>query len=94
MSVGQRLFAALYDRMNAAAERRWMGERWANLLADAHGLVLEIGSGTGANLPYYRDVERLVIAEPDPFMRKNLFMVGISTVQPTPKCYRYICIFV
>jgi ubiquinone/menaquinone biosynthesis C-methylase UbiE len=35
-------------------------------------VVLEIGGGTGANLPYYRDVERLVIAEPDPFMRKKL----------------------
>jgi ubiquinone/menaquinone biosynthesis C-methylase UbiE len=66
------LFAALYDRMNAAAERRWMGKRRANLLADARGVVLEIGGGTGANLPYYRDVERLVIAEPDPFMRKKL----------------------
>jgi ubiquinone/menaquinone biosynthesis C-methylase UbiE len=66
------LFAALYDRMNAAAERRWMGKRRANLLADAHGVVLEIGGGTGANLPHYRDVERLVIAEPDPFMRKKL----------------------
>jgi ubiquinone/menaquinone biosynthesis C-methylase UbiE len=72
MSVRHRLFAALYDRMNAAAERRWMGKRRANLLADARGVVLEIGGGTGANLPYYRDVERLVIAEPDPFMRKQL----------------------
>jgi ubiquinone/menaquinone biosynthesis C-methylase UbiE len=72
MGVRHRLFAALYDRMNAAAERRWMGKRRANLLADARGVVLEIGGGTGANLPYYRDVERLVIVEPDPFMRKKL----------------------
>ena len=72
MGVRHRLFVAIYDRMNAAAERRWMGKRRANLLADAHGVVLEIGGGTGANLPYYRDVERLVIAEPDPFMRKKL----------------------
>src|SRR5918911_5449881 len=72
MSTRHRLFAALYDRMNAAAEKRWMGKRRAELLADAHGMVLEIGGGTGANLPYYRDVERLVIAEPDTFMRKKL----------------------
>ena len=72
MSIRHRLFAALYDRMNAAAERRWMGERRAELLADAHGVVLEIGGGTGANLPYYQDIERLVIAEPDPFMREKL----------------------
>jgi ubiquinone/menaquinone biosynthesis C-methylase UbiE len=72
MSVRHRLFAALYDRMNAAAERRWMGKRRANLLADAHGVVLEIGGGTGANLSFYQDIERLVITEPDPFMRKKL----------------------
>ena len=73
MSIRHRLFAALYDRMNAAAERRWRGEHRADLLADARGVVLEIGGGTGANVPYYyRDVERLVIAEPDPFMRKWL----------------------
>jgi SAM-dependent methyltransferase len=72
MSIMHRLFAALYDRMNAAAERRWMSKHRTNLLADARGVVLEIGSGTGANLPYYRGVERLVIAEPDPFVRKKL----------------------
>src|SRR5256885_1065401 len=72
MSIRHRLFAALYDRMNAAAERRWMGKHRAELLADARGVVLEIGGGTGANLPHYRDVERLVIAEPDPFMREKL----------------------
>ena len=72
MSIRHRLFAALYDRMNAAAERRWMGKHRADLLADARGVVLEIGGGTGANVPYYRDVERLIVAEPDPFMRKKL----------------------
>jgi ubiquinone/menaquinone biosynthesis C-methylase UbiE len=72
ISITHRLFAALYDRMNAAAERRWMGERRANLLAGASGVVLEIGGGTGANLPYYRAAVRVVIAEPDPFMRKKL----------------------
>jgi ubiquinone/menaquinone biosynthesis C-methylase UbiE len=69
---GHPIFASLYDRMNAAADREWQGERRSRLLSDARGEVLEIGGGTGANLPHYRDVERLVIAEPDPFMRKKL----------------------
>jgi SAM-dependent methyltransferase len=35
------------------------------LLADARGAVLEIGAGTGLNLPHYpADLERLVLAEP------------------------------
>ncbi len=49
-----------------------MGERRARLLAGATGAVLEIGSGTGANLPHYRGVERVTVSEPDPFMRRRL----------------------
>jgi ubiquinone/menaquinone biosynthesis C-methylase UbiE len=69
---GHPIFAALYDPMAASAERRWMGERRRRLLAGAHGAVLEIGGGTGANLPHYRDVDRVIVAEPDSFMRKRL----------------------
>jgi len=70
---GHRLFAALYDRMGRAAERDWLGERRAALLSGAWGEVLEIGGGTGANLPHYRGVGRVTIAEPDPFMRAKLW---------------------
>ena len=70
---GHRLFATLYDRINASAERGWQGERRSKLLSEAGGEVLEIGGGTGANLPHYRDVERVVITEPDPFMREKLW---------------------
>src|SRR5215211_6710507 len=69
---GHPIFAALYDAMAASAERRWMGERRKRLLAGARGAVLEIGGGAGANLPHYRDVDRIMVAEPDPFMRKRL----------------------
>jgi ubiquinone/menaquinone biosynthesis C-methylase UbiE len=69
---GHPIFAALYDRMAASAERRWMGERRRRLLTGARGAVLEIGGGTGANLPHYRDVDRVTVAEPDTFMRKRL----------------------
>ena len=69
---GHPIFAALYDAMGASAERRWMGDRRRRLLAGARGVVLEIGGGTGANLANYRDVDRVTIAEPDPFMRRRL----------------------
>ncbi len=72
MSGGHPVFAALYDRLGGAMERGWMGERRARLLAEARGEVLEIGGGTGANLPHYRDVERVTVSEPDPFMRRRL----------------------
>ena len=49
-----------------------MGDRRRRLLAGAWGAVLEIGGGTGANLAHYRDVDRVTITEPDPFMRRRL----------------------
>ncbi len=69
---GHPVFAALYDPIGASMERRWMGGRRRRLLAGARGAVLEIGGGTGANLAHYRDVDRVTITEPDPFMRRRL----------------------
>jgi ubiquinone/menaquinone biosynthesis C-methylase UbiE len=69
---GHPIFAALYDSISASMERRWMGGRRRRLLAGARGAVLEIGGGTGANLAHYRYVDRVVVAEPDPFMRRRL----------------------
>lgn len=45
--------------------RRWVASR-------AHGTVVELGAGTGANLGYYGDVDRLVLVEPSPAMRARL----------------------
>src|SRR5829696_5493618 len=72
MKDGHPVFAALYDPISASMERRWMGGRRRRLLAGARGAVLEIGGGTGANLAHYRDVDRVTIAEPDPFMRNRI----------------------
>lgn len=69
-----RAFAATYDRMNAAAERTVMGQHRAAVISLAHGVVVEIGAGTGANLPHYDagSIERLILTEPDPYMRQRL----------------------
>jgi len=72
MKEGHPIFAALYDPIRASAERRCIGGRRRRLLAGARGAVLEIGGGTGANLTHYRDVDRVTIAEPDPFMRNRI----------------------
>jgi ubiquinone/menaquinone biosynthesis C-methylase UbiE len=66
MSVGGRLFARMYDRSIAGAERAGLRAHREALLASAHGEVLEIGGGTGANLPFYgRSVESLTMTEPE-----------------------------
>lgn len=66
------LFATLYDRFMRGAEEHLAAWR-ADLLRDLSGRVLELGAGTGANLPFYpAAVERLVLAEPDRHMRARL----------------------
>ncbi|MEJ7731903.1 MAG: class I SAM-dependent methyltransferase [Polyangiaceae bacterium] len=65
--------AALYDGvmrpMEDACGHAWRGE----LLSDLRGAVLEVGAGTGRNLDHYpRELDRLVLLEPDPHMARRL----------------------
>jgi SAM-dependent methyltransferase len=73
MSIWGRIFAAMYDRMLASTERDGLAAHRAALVAQARGDVIEIGGGTGANLPYYGDgVGSLTITEPETPMAKRL----------------------
>jgi len=67
------LMAALYDRAMHGVEEASLIRWRTDLLRDLSGEVLEIGAGTGANLPLYPPaVRRLVLVEPDPHMRRRL----------------------
>lgn len=67
------VFAAIYDRMISGGERSTMGRCRSESLTQARGRTLEIGAGTGANIPYYPDdVEELILAEPFEPMRRRL----------------------
>lgn len=67
------LTAYLYDKVMAETEAACLQKWRNNLLKAVSGKVLEIGAGTGANLPYY-DLSRvnLIMCEPDSAMRKQL----------------------
>lgn len=69
-----RLFSALYDRAFEASEEAGLREMRAELLAQARGRVLELGSGTGLNLELYphEGLDSLTLTEPDPHMFKQL----------------------
>jgi ubiquinone/menaquinone biosynthesis C-methylase UbiE len=54
-----------YDFLARQAERRGFGERRERLVGDLEGEVLEVGAGTGLNLPHYRAASRVVALEPD-----------------------------
>ncbi len=67
------LFAMLYDRSMAQVEEACLRDWRRTLLQDVAGDVLEVGAGTGANLPLYpATVRRLVLAEPAGAMRARL----------------------
>jgi ubiquinone/menaquinone biosynthesis C-methylase UbiE len=73
MDIWGRVFAAGYDRIMAAAEEAGLAAHRDRLLANAAGRVLEIGGGTGANLPFFgAAVSELVIAEPEEPMARRL----------------------
>ena len=71
MSVVDWLFAASYDLLNLGVEGRLQGYR-ERTAGRATGDVLEIGGGTGANLPYYPAGARLTVVEPNPHMVRRL----------------------
>ena len=68
-----RLIAAVYDRLTQASEVACLQQWRAELLRDLTGAVLEVGAGTGLNLPFYPPaLTRLVLSEPDAHMRRKL----------------------
>ncbi|MGA4545575.1 methyltransferase domain-containing protein [Uniformispora flossi] len=66
------VFAVFYRRLCDVTDRAGFAEVRAALLAEATGKVLEIGAGTGGNLPHYVNADRLSVVEPDPAMLKVL----------------------
>lgn len=66
-----RLFAALYDVCMAPSEALGLRRMRRRLLAHARGRVLELGAGTGANLPLYPDGAHVVATEPDARMARR-----------------------
>jgi ubiquinone/menaquinone biosynthesis C-methylase UbiE len=73
MSIAEAFFARFYDRMTAGAEKAGLRLHRQALLRKASGKVLEIGGGTGANLPFYgSSLESLTITEPSEPMARRL----------------------
>ncbi len=67
------LHALLYDPVMGLVDRAGLARRRRRLLREARGRVLEVGAGTGRNLPLYAGVDSVVALEPDGAMRRRLF---------------------
>jgi SAM-dependent methyltransferase len=68
-SLLQRLVAAGYDWLFDRVDPLGGADHRRRLVEQAAGEVLEIGAGTGRNLPLYRTATRVVALEPGPGMR-------------------------
>jgi ubiquinone/menaquinone biosynthesis C-methylase UbiE len=84
MSLQGRFLALTYDRQLARVEQAGLRALRERLLADASGRVLEIGAGTGANLPFYgAAVESLTLTEPEkPMLRRLQRRLAERSPQP------------
>jgi ubiquinone/menaquinone biosynthesis C-methylase UbiE len=69
MSAFSKSYASLYDNLAAREDRRGGAGLRSLLVSEAHGRVLEIGTGTGRCLPHYRKAAQVVALEPDKDMR-------------------------
>jgi len=73
LGLNERFFAWYYPKVVGVSERAGQAETRRRLFSEASGRTLEIGAGSGFNLPHYTDrVSELVVSEPSPHMREHL----------------------
>jgi ubiquinone/menaquinone biosynthesis C-methylase UbiE len=72
-SAWLRIMAMVYDPFLWLGEIAGMRRRRRTLVAEARGLVVEIGAGTGLNVAHYPEaVDELILTEPEPAMRRQI----------------------
>ena len=68
--VSHPVFARVYDRLAAGAEKAGATEHRRELLAGLSGRVIEVGAGNGLNFKHYPEsVSEVVAVEPEPYLR-------------------------
>src|SRR5947209_6394666 len=73
LGLNERLFAFYYPRVVERAENAGQRETRRELVSHAEGAVLEVGAGSGLNLPHYTSkVSELIVSEPSPHMLSQL----------------------
>jgi ubiquinone/menaquinone biosynthesis C-methylase UbiE len=70
---GARCVPLVYDPFLWLGERKVMADLRREVVGRAGGRVLEVGAGTGLNIPHYGEgVQELVLTEPEPAMAQRL----------------------
>jgi len=80
------IFAAVYDWVMVPQD--WLGLRKQRqeIVHAAKGKVLELGVGTGLNLPLYREVTKVIGVDPDPYMLKRAYARLKKAAAPIELC--------
>ncbi|MFC7062000.1 class I SAM-dependent methyltransferase [Halobacillus seohaensis] len=73
---GNKFFPLIYDLAMRPLERRNFQNIRKRLIKQAEGRVLELGSGTGVNFPYYSNVYSVDAVEPNIGMVNHAFKNG------------------
>lgn len=76
------VFPKLYDLAMKPLEKTRFKKVRSDLIRNATGKVLEIGSGTGINFPYYEQAESVAAIEPNPQMSRLAVRRGRSAHVP------------
>lgn len=81
MKIYSKIFANLYDTVIASLEKNVLSKKREFLLNDIQSPILEIGMGTGANIPIYLKHQnlQLTVVEISPFMIQR-FQKKFSTL--------------
>ena len=82
VSLFDKVYARCYDFFMDRVDQAGAVDHRRRLVEEAAGEVLEIGAGTGKNLPLYRAAERVVALEPDPAMRARAHDAALEAQVP------------
>jgi ubiquinone/menaquinone biosynthesis C-methylase UbiE len=81
------IFARIYMRESAGADRRGVAEHRRELLAGLSGRVLELGCGNGLNFGHYpASVAEVVAVEPEPTLRS----AAVEAARAAPVAVRVV----
>jgi ubiquinone/menaquinone biosynthesis C-methylase UbiE len=82
MKIYSYLVAVFYDSFMHTLEEKILSRRRQKLLEKIGGEVLEVGSGTGANFPFYSSAARVLAIEPSEYMMKKARKKLASALYP------------
>ncbi|WP_333474312.1 class I SAM-dependent methyltransferase [Paenibacillus gyeongsangnamensis] len=75
-------FAKIYDLMMQPLEQKGLTEIRKTLIRNAGGKVLEIGSGTGLNFPFYERADKVIAIEPQLLMMNRSLIRANGALVP------------